>query len=330
MTSLVSAFDQPAAHVPRVSIGLPVYNGERYLPDAFAMLAAQTWRDYELIVIDNGSRDGTAAIGREWAARDARIRYVRFEDTIPLVDNFWRAFLHARGAYFVWNAADDFRPPDALARGVAALDADPDAVLVHGPVALDLGNGRSAPTIDNDIEADGRDPAERVARFTARLRHNAVLYGMYRREALARAVFRQHVGQDFLVCLQVAMIGRVIHTPLPLIRYYHANGPLDEPMYARPPFTLAHALAWPRNRFKCAIVLVRGSWYLARERGTPPVTRWRAIAAFATTFLRRYRRHLLDELLLALAAPVAWLLWPITERLRRARRRQAAATGAVR
>jgi len=60
---------------PRVSIGVPVYNGERYLAQALESIFAQTYQNFELIISDNGSSDGTEAICRGYAAADSRIRY---------------------------------------------------------------------------------------------------------------------------------------------------------------------------------------------------------------------------------------------------------------
>jgi glycosyltransferase involved in cell wall biosynthesis len=312
---------------PTVSIGVPVLNAERFISGALEMLARQTFTDYEIVIIDNGSHDGTAAICQAFAARDERIRYIRFEDTVPLVDNFWRAFDHSRGRYFLWNAADDRRPPDALERATAALERHPEAVLVHGPVEVDLLPHHQRFLVENDVEAAGRAAPGRVARFTRRVRHNAMLYGLYRREALQRAVFRQHVGQDFLVCLQLALIGPIVYVARPLIQYLHANGPVDDPMYRCPTLSMRAALAWPRNRFKCAIVMGRGCWYLLREHGTPLGVRIQAAVLFAGTFARRFRRHLAGEAMLALAAPVALALWPITRTLRRAARGRIASLG---
>ena len=64
----------PGARVPRVSIAVPVYNGERYLRESLDGLLAQTFTDFELVIADNASTDGTETICREYAARDPRVR----------------------------------------------------------------------------------------------------------------------------------------------------------------------------------------------------------------------------------------------------------------
>ncbi len=62
---------------PRLSIGLPVYNGEEYLTESLEALLGQTYEDFELIISDNDSTDGTADICRRYAKQDSRIRYFR-------------------------------------------------------------------------------------------------------------------------------------------------------------------------------------------------------------------------------------------------------------
>lgn len=92
---------------PKVSIGMPVFNGELFIRDAIDSFLAQTFTDFELIISDNGSRDGTEAICRECAARDARIRYSRQHDNGGMYFNFQFLLDAARGEYFMWAAADD-------------------------------------------------------------------------------------------------------------------------------------------------------------------------------------------------------------------------------
>ena len=79
-------------HSPRLSIGLPVYNGERYLAEAFDCFLAQTFQDFEIIVCDNASTDRTAEICRSFAQRDPRIRYYRNEKNLGAIPNFNRVF----------------------------------------------------------------------------------------------------------------------------------------------------------------------------------------------------------------------------------------------
>ena len=86
----------------RVSIGLPVYNGEKYLEQALISILSQTYTDFELIISDNASTDRTQAICREYAAKDPRIRYYCNEENLGAAPNHNRVFELASGEYFKW------------------------------------------------------------------------------------------------------------------------------------------------------------------------------------------------------------------------------------
>lgn len=115
--------------LPLVSIGLPVYNGGRYLRAALDSLLAQDYANIELIISDNASTDDTEAICEEYAARDTRIRYHRQLQNQGAIWNFNRAFELSSGPYFMWAAYDDMRAPSYVRRCVEALEATPKAAV---------------------------------------------------------------------------------------------------------------------------------------------------------------------------------------------------------
>lgn len=115
---------------PTVSIGMPVYNGEKFIRKALDSLLAQTFTDFELIISDNASTDETQSICEEYASRDKRIRYVRqFNNTGP-VANFLFVLNEACGKYFMWAACDDMWNRHCLEKYVNVLDLNPDVLLV--------------------------------------------------------------------------------------------------------------------------------------------------------------------------------------------------------
>jgi glycosyltransferase involved in cell wall biosynthesis len=118
-----------ALHAPRVSIGLPVYNGENYLAETIDSILAQTFTDFELIISDNASTDRTEAICRQYAAQDPRIRYVRNANNLGAARNYNCAFELAHGEYFKWNGHDDPLAPSFLERCIEVLDRHPGVVL---------------------------------------------------------------------------------------------------------------------------------------------------------------------------------------------------------
>ena len=131
-----------------VTIGLPVYNGERYLRPAIESILAQSFPHFELVISDNASTDGTEAICRDDADRDERVRYYRNTANLGMSRNFNLTFERATGRYFKWAADDDLLEPQYLARCVQVLDRDPGVILCHSQVRIiDAGdrNHRSSP-----------------------------------------------------------------------------------------------------------------------------------------------------------------------------------------
>jgi glycosyltransferase involved in cell wall biosynthesis len=114
---------------PRVSIGLPVFNGEKYLRETLDSILAQTYRDFELIVSDNASTDHTQQICQDYAEKDSRIRYYRNEKNLGAPRNYNLVFELCSGEYFKWAAHDDVLAPEFLQKCVAALDKDQSIVL---------------------------------------------------------------------------------------------------------------------------------------------------------------------------------------------------------
>jgi len=98
---------QIARENPKISIGMPVYNGAKYIREALDSLLGQTFTDFELIISDNASTDNTEAICREYAAKDERIRYIRQPHNLGASANFKFVLDEAQGEYFMWAAADD-------------------------------------------------------------------------------------------------------------------------------------------------------------------------------------------------------------------------------
>jgi glycosyltransferase involved in cell wall biosynthesis len=121
---------------PRVSIGLPVYNGENYLSDAIESILASEFSGFELIISDNCSTDSTPEICEKYAARDGRIRYSQTETNLGAAPNFNRVWELARGDYFRWAAHDDREDPSFLRKCVEVLDERPEVVLAHSKVRV--------------------------------------------------------------------------------------------------------------------------------------------------------------------------------------------------
>jgi glycosyltransferase involved in cell wall biosynthesis len=120
-----------AARRRKLSVGLVVFNGERYLAEAIDSILAQTFENFELILSDNASTDATADICQAYAAADRRVRYLRNAVNVGVAENFNLAFRAANSDYFRWAAHDDRMAPTYLQRCVAMLDADPALAAAH-------------------------------------------------------------------------------------------------------------------------------------------------------------------------------------------------------
>lgn len=121
---------------PAVSIVLPCHDGARYLREALDSCCAQTFRDWELIAVDDGSRDATLDIFGAYANRDSRIRIVRNREATGLPAALNSGFAVARGRYFSWISDDNRYRPDALARLVAVLESDAGVDVVYSDYSV--------------------------------------------------------------------------------------------------------------------------------------------------------------------------------------------------
>ena len=115
----------------RVSIGMPVFNGENYIAEAVDSLLGQTYSDFELIISDNASTDATQDICQSYAARDHRIRYFRNPTNLGAAKNYNRVFELSTGEYFKWAAHDDLCATEFLEQCVEVLEQDASVVLSY-------------------------------------------------------------------------------------------------------------------------------------------------------------------------------------------------------
>lgn len=146
---------------PRLSLGLPVYNGDRYLPESLDALLGQTYTDFELVISDNASTDGTRDICLDYARRDRRIRYFRQPGNIGSAPNHHYVFGQSRGELFKWCAADDLYARDLLQRCVALLDEHPEAVLAHSFTAAIDETGKLTQALEYPLATDSPRAPER-------------------------------------------------------------------------------------------------------------------------------------------------------------------------
>jgi glycosyltransferase involved in cell wall biosynthesis len=213
---------------------MPVFNLDRTVARAIESVLAQTFGDFELMVSDNASQDGTEAICRRYAARDARIRYTRHPAPISGFDNFRFVLDTARGPYFMWLPADDYVRPRLLEQAVAVLDARPDVVCAAPRAEFLETDGTRRPAIGSFPLLGGI--IDNLCRFLADPTDNSRFYGLYRLEALRRALPGDaYYGFDWVVAAGTLLHGKHVELPEVLL-VREANDPMK---YTRMVDTLA-------------------------------------------------------------------------------------------
>jgi len=118
--------------MPAVSVIIPSYNLGKYLPETLESVAAQTFTDWECIIVENGSKDGSRQLVNEWCARDSRFVAELFSENKGVAAARNCGLELAEGEYILFLDADDLVEPDYMAAAVKALDADPSLTLVYG------------------------------------------------------------------------------------------------------------------------------------------------------------------------------------------------------
>jgi GT2 family glycosyltransferase len=208
---------------PTVSVGLPVYNGERFLAQALDSLLGQTYRDFELIISDNASTDNTSAICSEYAVRDPRVRYIRQPTNIGAPRNWSFVTTVARGRYFKWASCNDRCSENLLERGVAALSTRPQAVLCYGrTVLVDEETGVEEPYA-GDFSLEDERPSERLIHLLRVLQLNNAQSGLIRLDALRQTgLDRPYPGGDVPLMVELALRGTF--ELLPDVRLYRRMG----------------------------------------------------------------------------------------------------------
>lgn len=119
-----------ARNNPKISVCIPTYNYGQYLPDAIESVLAQSFRNYELIVVDNCSTDNTGEITQKYLKDDPRIRFIRNEANLGMAGNWNRCLSHATGEYVKILCADDVLAPTCLEKSVGLLEDNPEIALV--------------------------------------------------------------------------------------------------------------------------------------------------------------------------------------------------------
>jgi glycosyltransferase involved in cell wall biosynthesis len=205
---------------PRVSVGLPVFNAERYLEQAIDSILAQTYIDFELVISDNASTDRTPAICQTYAAKDPRVRYHCNSRNLGMAPNFNRAFQLSSGGYFKWAAYDDRIAPEFLSRCVEVLDRHPAVVLCYARAQLIDENGSFTAEYDPQPDTSSPKPQERFRNLILAPELAVQQMGLIRRTALEKTELHgSYPSSDEVLLAELALLGDFYEIPERLLIY---------------------------------------------------------------------------------------------------------------
>src|SRR5664280_2660613 len=201
--------------VPRLSIGVPVYNGQDYLRFALDSIVRQDYTDFELIISDNASTDATEEICRGYAAKDDRIRYYRNATNIGASGNYNRVFELARGEFFKWAAHDDVHLQGCLRRCIENFgQASSNTVLVAPTSEIIDENGNRTAAVVECLDARQSSPHDRIAEVLRNVCWAPAQFGIFRTEALKKTrLIQPYFASDFVLLVEVALLGEIREFP---------------------------------------------------------------------------------------------------------------------
>ena len=218
---------------PLVSIGLPTYNGARYIRELLESLVAQDYPNLEILVSDNASTDGTEGIVREVAARDSRVTFERLSANLGAAANFHRVLTAARGTYFMWASDHDLWDPRYVASAVEALEADPGAVLAYAHTMFIDAAGRELGIMEDELDLDQVRPVDRYVSLIWKLTVCNAIYGVMRLSEVRQTSTRSPMPSlDHLVLAELALRGRFLQDPATLY-FRRSNHPPETLIEAR-------------------------------------------------------------------------------------------------
>ncbi|MDX2249322.1 MAG: glycosyltransferase family 2 protein [Bacteroidia bacterium] len=192
---------------PLVSIGIPTYNGGNRIDTALQSILSQEYRNVEVIISDNGSKDHTEEVCREWAAKDSRVKYFRHKENRGVSPNFEFALQQATGKYFMWMADDDEVVSDILQRYVDFLEQNAGYGLVSGQINY-WENGKLRYR-ETNLSFEGENGLTRAVSYYWKVKEGALIYGLMRRDWGQKVRFLPVLGSDWHFVAGLAFQGKI-------------------------------------------------------------------------------------------------------------------------
>lgn len=203
-----------------VTIGMPVYNGAKYIQSTLQSLLNQTFSDFSILICDDGSTDGTLDICQAFAARDKRIKIIKNETRLGGARNFNKTFDLSEGEFFMWASQDDIFHPDYIAKCLKKLQESPDCILALSEIDFidEYGNSRGAVDYSN-IGTAGMPIEMRIREVFRRVGWWAI-YGIIRPEMLRQTkMYRSEFAGDVVLIVDMLLQGNMAKVEEPLFFY---------------------------------------------------------------------------------------------------------------
>lgn len=208
----LKAEEQLDKKAPVVSIGVPVFNGEKTLARMLDSLLSQTFSDFEIIISDNASTDKTSEIANSYVCKDERIRYIRQAGNIGPERNFKYVLDEARGRFFMWSAADDTRSPDFLYENVNFLKQHNDYVGSTSPNCFEGQDQNGTAVVRFELSGLEDDRIKDFFRYC--WVSHGIFYSVIQTEVLrdCEVLGQSFLGADWAVDLYLASKGKMHRT----------------------------------------------------------------------------------------------------------------------
>ena len=198
---------------PLVSIGMPIFNEERFLEGSLESLRRQDYPNIEILVSDNASTDGTGEIARRIANADPRVSYQRCDENIGVAANFRYVQENASGRYFMWAAGHDEWSEDLVTQSVAALEANRDAAIAFATSHWIDEAGERIESRNTDYE-DTRGKSVFMKYFSVMWGNMHPVLGLIRKDYLNRTSSVQNfAGADLALLAELILMGDFVHAP---------------------------------------------------------------------------------------------------------------------
>lgn len=275
---------------PRITIGMAMYNGERYLAESIESILAQTYTNWEIIISDNASEDATEQLCRDYARKDQRIRYYRNHKNIGAGPNHVRVCDMARTEFFKWHSCDDVCAPTFLQKCIDILDADKAVVLCHPLTKLIDSESRVTGEYKRRQATHSKNAPERFRQMVWYDHMCYQIYGVIRTESIRKCGgMGCYVHGDGVLLSRLALLGRFHEIP----EFLFLNRRHDRQSAA----TVAARLKGRRRRlFNCSGQQPPPDWWDPRMRGAITFPYFRILYEYAAS-LRMLPLSLRDRLL---------------------------------